>query len=161
MTPTVLGIVSLNACIANRHSCCGTHELIERPRLERRLAVYEEGESENTKRSQTASERQEPSCETDWARQVTTGIHSKELIQCRHMRLDRGIVGSPTLLRQPLLVNPPRFVRACGSLVTSGPSEDSSGVGAVVAVGAGVARNLIVKRKVSSMGCASPARTDR
>lgn len=56
---------------------------------------------------------------------------------------------------------PPRFVRACGSLVTSGPSEDSSGVGAVVALGAGVARNLIVKRKVSSMGCASPARTDR
>jgi len=53
---------------------------------------------------------------------------------------------------------PPRFVRACGSLVTSGPSEDSSGVGAVVALGAGVARNLIVKRKVSSMGCASPAR---
>ena len=107
MTRAVLGIVSFNACTANRHSCCGTHELIERPRLERRLAAYEEGESENTKRSQTASERQEPSCETDWARQVTTAINSKELIQCHHMRLDRGIDGSPTLLRQPLLVNHP------------------------------------------------------
>jgi len=95
VTRAVLGIVSFNVCTANRHSCCGKHELIERPRLERRLAAYEEGESENTKRSQTASERQEPSCETDWARQVTTGINSKELIQCRHMSLDEASSDRP------------------------------------------------------------------